>query len=70
MFYKEIKKKSQTAFHEILSVVELKLKKKNRLICFFFSKYQDFIQRELNELHRIQEAEKQILLDLKEKSML
>lgn len=31
--------------------------------------YQDFIQRELNELHRIQEAEKQILLDLKEKSM-
>ncbi|XP_063400283.1 uncharacterized protein LOC134684896 [Mytilus trossulus] len=31
--------------------------------------YQDFIQRELNELQRIQEAEKQILLDLKEKSM-
>ncbi|XP_063411226.1 laminin subunit beta-1-like [Mytilus trossulus] len=31
--------------------------------------YQDFIQRELNELHGIQEAEKQILLDLKEKSM-
>ena len=38
MFYKEIKKKSQTAFHEILSVVELKLKKTKQVDLFFLFK--------------------------------